>query len=53
MKRPLIGVKDFHNFHWTKRISSRRGYGKLGESVVHGIKRCVNKRAWKEVMCNK
>jgi hypothetical protein len=31
MKRPSIGVKDFHNFHWTRRTSSRRGYGNLGE----------------------
>jgi hypothetical protein len=25
----LIGGKDFHNFHLTRRISSRRGHGKL------------------------
>jgi hypothetical protein len=29
MKRPLIGRKDFHNFHWTRKISSRKGHGKL------------------------
>jgi hypothetical protein len=29
MRRPLIGRKDFHNFHWTRRTSSRRGNGKL------------------------
>jgi hypothetical protein len=29
MKRPLIEAKDFHNFHWTRRISSRKGHGKL------------------------
>jgi hypothetical protein len=29
MRRPLIGGKDFHNFHWTRIISSRRGRGKL------------------------
>jgi hypothetical protein len=31
MKRPWIGGKDFHNFHWTKRTSSRRCHEKLGE----------------------
>jgi hypothetical protein len=30
MKRPLIGGKDFHNFYWTMRTSSRKGNGKLG-----------------------
>jgi len=30
MRRPWIGGKDFHNFHWTKRTSSRRGPKKLG-----------------------
>ncbi len=25
----LIGRKDFHNFHLTRRISSKRGHGKL------------------------
>ncbi len=30
MMRPLIGRKDFHTFHWTKKISSRKGHGKLG-----------------------
>jgi hypothetical protein len=30
MRRPWIRKKDFQNFHWTKRISSRRGYEKLG-----------------------
>jgi len=29
MKRPLIGGRDFHNFHWTKKTSSKRGHGKL------------------------
>jgi hypothetical protein len=29
MRRPLIGRKDFHNFHWTRRTNSRRGNGKL------------------------
>jgi len=29
MKRPLIGGRDFHNFHWTRRIGSRKGHGKL------------------------
>jgi hypothetical protein len=37
MKRPLIRGKDFHNFHWTRRISSRRGHGKLwgGEKKIY------------------
>jgi hypothetical protein len=30
MRRPLIRKKDFHNFHWTRRTSSRRGHGKCG-----------------------
>jgi len=29
MKRPLIGRKDFHNFHWTRRTNSRKGHLKL------------------------
>jgi hypothetical protein len=29
MKRPLIGGKDFHNFHWTQKTNSRRGHGKV------------------------
>jgi len=28
MRRPLIGGKDFHNFHWTRRTRSKRGHGK-------------------------
>jgi hypothetical protein len=34
MKRPLIRRKDFHNFHWKRRTSSRRGHGKLGVKGV-------------------
>jgi hypothetical protein len=26
MRRPWIGRKDFHNFHWTKKTSSRRRF---------------------------
>jgi hypothetical protein len=37
MKRPWIGGKDFHNFHWTKRTSSRRGHEKLGEEEFVGV----------------
>jgi hypothetical protein len=37
MKRPWIGNKDFHNFHWTKRTSSRRGHEKLGEEELMGV----------------
>jgi hypothetical protein len=29
MRRLLIGGKDFHNFHSTRKINSRRGHGKL------------------------
>jgi hypothetical protein len=25
MRRPWIGGKDFHNFHWTKKTISRKG----------------------------
>jgi hypothetical protein len=38
MERPLIGGKDFHNFHWKRRISSKRGHGELG---VKGVVYCV------------
>jgi len=38
MRRPWIGGKDFHNFHWTKRTSSRRGHEKLGgEEFLGGL----------------
>jgi hypothetical protein len=41
MRRPWIGGKDFHNFHWTKKISSR-GHEKLGEEeFVGGSSFCV------------
>jgi hypothetical protein len=30
----LIGRKDFHNFHWIRKISSRRGHGKLGNFIL-------------------
>jgi hypothetical protein len=36
MKRPLIGGKDFHNFHWTRITNSRKGHGKLGEKKFLG-----------------
>jgi hypothetical protein len=36
MRRPWIRGKDFHNFHWTKRTSSRRGHEKLGEEEFGG-----------------
>jgi hypothetical protein len=36
MRKPWIGGKDFHNFHWTKRISSRKGHEKLGEEEFVG-----------------
>jgi hypothetical protein len=34
MRRPWIKGKDFLNFHWTKKISSRRGREKLGKRGV-------------------
>jgi hypothetical protein len=37
MKRPWIGGKDFHNFHWTKKTSSRKGHEKLGEEFLRGL----------------
>jgi hypothetical protein len=36
MRRPWIGRKDFLNFHWTKRTSSRRGHEKLREEEILG-----------------
>jgi hypothetical protein len=41
MRRPWIGGKDFHNFHWTKRTSSRRGHERLREEDVWGSFSCV------------
>jgi hypothetical protein len=37
MKRPWITGEDFHNFHWTKRTSSRRGQEKLREEEFVGV----------------
>jgi hypothetical protein len=31
MRRLWIRGKDFLNFHWTKKTSSRRGHEKLGK----------------------
>jgi len=31
MRRPLIRRKDFHNFHWTKKTSSKRVMKRLGK----------------------
>jgi hypothetical protein len=31
MRRPWIRGKDFHNFHWTRKTSSRRGHEKIRE----------------------
>jgi hypothetical protein len=36
MRRPWIGGKNFHNFHWTKRTSSKRGHEKLREKEFVG-----------------
>jgi hypothetical protein len=40
MKRPLIRGKDFHNFHWTRKTSSKRGHGKLGRFLFFFVS-CV------------
>jgi hypothetical protein len=37
MRRPWIGGEDFHNFHWKKRISLRRGQKKLREEEFVGV----------------
>jgi hypothetical protein len=34
MRRPLIGRKDYHNFHWTRGTNSKKGLGKLGGTKV-------------------
>jgi hypothetical protein len=36
MRSAWIGGKDFHNFHWTKKTSSRKGHEKLGEEEFVG-----------------
>jgi hypothetical protein len=41
MRRPWIREEDFHNFHWTKKTSSKRGDEKLGEEGVWGSSSCV------------
>jgi hypothetical protein len=55
MKRPWIRGKDFHNFHWTKKTSSRRGHEKLGgKEFLRGLfflcclswKRMMNFSRW-------
>jgi hypothetical protein len=34
MRRPWIKRKDFFNFHWTNKTSSRKGHEKLGKGGV-------------------
>jgi hypothetical protein len=34
MRGPLIGRKDFHNFHWIRKINSRKGHEKLDKKKV-------------------
>jgi hypothetical protein len=52
MKRPWIKRKDFHNFHWTKRTSSRRGHEKLKGEEFLGLVFCFLRRRGKlVVMC--
>jgi hypothetical protein len=41
MRRPWIGRKDFINFHWTKKISSKKGHEKLGKGGVREVSYCV------------
>jgi hypothetical protein len=36
MRRPWIRGKNFHNFHWTKKISLKRSHEKLGEEEFVG-----------------
>jgi hypothetical protein len=36
----LIGRKDFHNFHWTKKTNSKRGHGKIWGGVKNFLS-CV------------
>jgi len=36
MGRPWIGRKDFHNFHWTNRTSSKKGHVNFGEEKFWG-----------------
>jgi hypothetical protein len=37
MRTPWIGGKKFHNFHWTKRTSSKKGHKKKGRGVLEGL----------------
>jgi hypothetical protein len=37
MRRPWIRAKDFLNFHWKKKTSSRRGHEKLGKRGVREV----------------
>jgi hypothetical protein len=36
MRRPWIGGKDFHDFHWTNKTSLKKGHEKLGEEEFLG-----------------
>jgi hypothetical protein len=40
MRRPWIGGMDFHNFHWTKITSSKRGDEKLKKKKNWGVILC-------------
>jgi len=37
MKRPWIREKDFHNFHWTKKIAQGGVMKSLGERSFEGV----------------
>ncbi len=37
IRRPWIRRKDFINFHWTKKISSKKGHEKLGKKGVREV----------------
>jgi hypothetical protein len=42
MREPWIEGKDFHNFHWTKKRSLRKGHEKLEEGeFLGGSSSCV------------
>ncbi len=51
----MIRGKDFHNFHWTRRITSKRGHGKLGKKQNYLLffleKRRMSVRKKLVVMC--
>jgi len=41
MRRPLIERKDFNNFHWIRKTSSKRGHWKLWGGGNNFLLSCV------------